>query len=158
MILTLQRITFTAESTEGEIYVDNDPAIFCYTLELPNKDGLPGSCIPQGTYPIVLAPSPKFELSNDPWVRRYAGLMPHAIQIPNRTLIMLHWGNDPSETEGCILVGLSEDNNFVSSSRAAFEKLWDLIVTPARSNDCAIRVLGGANGTFVPPDLSASDL
>jgi hypothetical protein len=110
---------------------------------LPVKDGLPGSAIPEGTYPVVLAPSPKFMRSNDPWVLKFAQLMPHIIRIPDRTLIMLHWGNTAEDTDGCVLVGMAMETNFIRNSREAFEKLWLAIETPARSNDCAITVQTG---------------
>ena len=147
MQLTLNRDTFTEVSTEGELTFDDGTGStfpVLYTLELPNKDGLPGSCIPAGTYPVILAPSPKFSLSNDPWVLRYSSVMPHIIQIPDRTLIMIHWLNTVIETDGCVGVGLSRAENFIGSSRKAFEMLWDLIQMPARSNDCSIEVIGGA--------------
>jgi len=142
MLLTLQRSTFTEQSTEGQLTFDDGTVL--YTLELPNKDGLPGSCIPAGTYPVVLAPSPKFSLSEDTWVLKYAALIPHVIQIPNRTNILIHWGNDAQDTDGCILVGLQRAENFIGSSRKAFEMLWGRIETPARSNDCTIEIIGGA--------------
>lgn len=142
MKLTLARIFLTDVSTQGELYIDGQA--FCVTLELPVKDGLPGSAIPEGTYPVVLAPSPKFMLSNDPWVLKFAQLIPHLLLIPNRTDILIHFGNDSSDTNGCILVGTVAETNFIRNSREAFEKLWLAIETPARSNDCTITVQTGA--------------
>jgi hypothetical protein len=153
MLLTLTRNLFTDQSTEGKLTFDSDPTEM-FTLELPNKDGLPGSCIPAGNYPVVLAPSPKFLGSTDPWILRYASLMPHIIQIPERTLIMMHFGNDAHDTDGCVLVGFQEKQDFIGSSRVAFAKLWDLIETPARSNSCRIQVIGGAIWKPTPADLS----
>jgi Family of unknown function (DUF5675) len=73
----------------------------------------------------VLAPSPKFQASADPWVRRYADRMPHILQIPNRTDILIHWGNSVDNTNGCVLVGLTHPTEeFIGSSRQAFELLW----------------------------------
>ncbi len=138
MNLTLSRTTLTPESTTGQLYIDGVP--FCYSLELPVIDGLPGSAIPEGTYPVVLAPSPKFMASTDDWVLRYAQLIPHIYQIPDRTNILVHWGNTASDTEGCILVGQSLGTNYIGNSRLAFEHLWDRIEGPARSNDCTITV------------------
>lgn len=138
MNLTLVRQTLTPDSTTGQLYIDGQP--FCYTLELPVIDGLPGSAIPEGTYPVVLAPSPKFMASTDDWVLRYAQLIPHIYQIPDRTNILVHWGNTASDTEGCILVGQSLGTNYVGNSRLAFEHLWDRIEGPARSNDCTLTV------------------
>lgn len=144
MIFTLKRVDLGPTETIGEIYFDEDP-ITIVSLELPNIDGKPGSCIPQGKYPVVLAPSPKFLRSNEPWVLRYAMLMPHIIQIPDRTDIMFHWGNDVENTEGCVLVGTTHPSqDFIGSSRPAFEKLWSIIEAPARSSNCWVNVIGGA--------------
>lgn len=128
----------TPDSTTGQLYIDGQP--FCYTLELPVIDGLPGSAIPEGMYPVVLAPSPKFMASTDDWVLRYAQLIPHIYQIPDRTNILIHWGNTASDTEGCILVGQSLGTNYIGNSRLAFEHLWDRIEGRARSNDCTLTV------------------
>lgn len=138
MKLTLNRIFFTDVSTQGQLLIDGAP--FCYTLELPMKDGLPGSAIPEGTYPVVLAPSPKFMRSNDLWVLKFAQLIPHLYQIPDRTDILIHFGNTADDTEGCILVGGAAETNFIRNSREAFERLWLAIEAPARSNNCTITV------------------
>ena len=123
MNLTLKRVILTPDYTQGELSVDGSPQ--CVTLELPVRDGLPGSAIPEGNYPVVLAPSPKFEASTDPWVLQYAAKMPHVIHILNRTLIMIHWGNIEADTEGCILVGQRVSGPaFIANSRLAFETLF----------------------------------
>src|SRR6267154_221842 len=137
MKLTLQRLFFTQRSTCGELFVEGQIQRFCYTLELTVKDGLPGSAIPPGEYKIELTPSPKFHLSSDPWVERYADAMPHVI-CPPRSLIMIHWGNGPENTEGCILVGMTHDLDDVGGSRVAFEKLYPLL-----SDGDTIDVQGG---------------
>jgi len=142
MEMTLTRTNFDDKSTQGSLSIEG--AFQCYTLELPNVNGEPGSCIPQGRYKVVLAPSPKFMTSSDPWVQEYAGQMPHLEDIPGRSLIMIHWGNDPSNTEGCILVGESQSEDFIGSSRGAFSDLWDEIEVPASNGECWITVVGGA--------------
>lgn len=141
--LTLQRLWFTALSTCGELSVEG--RIGPYTLELPVKDGLPGSAIPPGRYKIELAPSPKFlaAAEHDPWIDLYAKQMPHIIGIPGRSLIMFHWGNTPDNTDGCVLVGLHHDVDTVGESRKAFESLYTLIEAPAKAGECWINVQGG---------------
>lgn len=124
---------------------------FCYTMELPVIDGLPGSAIPEGTYPVVLAPSAKFMRSIDQWVLKFSQLIPHIIQIPDRTDILIHWGNVASDTHGCVLVGTDIGTNYIGNSRLAFEKLWGKIQGPARSNDCTLTV---QKGPIQPADLS----
>lgn len=145
MEMTLNRTSFDDKSTEGSLSIEG--SFQCYTLELPNVDGKPGSCIPQGRYKVVLAPSPKFIGSADPWVQEYANQMPHLEDIPGRSLIMIHWGNDPSNTEGCILVGNSQSTDFIGNSRAAFSNLYDQIQAPAGNGECWITVVGGATVT-----------
>lgn len=143
MDLTLTRDTFTGKSTSGELFIDGDHV--CYTLELPNVDGLPGSCIPRGTYKIEMQPSPKFMASDDVWVKQYAEKMPHVTGIPNRSLIMIHWGNAPADTDGCILVGWQRDADEVIGSRKAFEELY-----PKLSDGDTLTVVGGAMQQPVP--------
>ncbi len=139
MKLTLQRLFFTSKSTCGELFLDGILTRYCYTLELPVKDSLPGSAIPPGTYAIEMAPSPKFMSDlNEPWVQRYAARMPHIVNIPGRSLIMLHWGNEPENTDGCILVGFGHYLDIVEHSRDAFEKLYPLL-----SDGDTIEVQGG---------------
>jgi uncharacterized protein DUF5675 len=138
--LTLQRDTFTDQSTMGEMLVDGQDE--CYTLELPKKDGLPGSCIPAGKYSVVLGRSPEFEASTDPWVLQYASAMPHIIDIPGRSLIMIHWLNDAQETRGCVGVGQTRSDNFIGNSRAAFAALYPKIADAVGGTGCTITVIG----------------
>lgn len=148
--LLLSRDTATPTSTEGVLTFEDSPLppgvpsdLALQTLELPVRDGLPGSAIPKGIYPVVLAPSPKFmAMDDDLWVRKYARLMPHIIQIPNRTEIMIHFGNDPEETSGCVLVGMNRGVDWIGSSRAAFELLWRIIEIPAQNGNCEIEIVG----------------
>lgn len=169
--LTLQRLWHTPISCCGELTAVELPSRRLFTLELPVKDGLPGSAIPPGRYNIVLAPSPKFMSSMDPWVQRYAKQMPHLIGIPRRSLIMIHWGNyagdipttaaiEHANTEGCILVGRGRDTDMVSDSRAAFEELFTVIEGAARADECWINVQGGRPSVLAetdPPQLGADE-
>ena len=150
MELTLNRTSFDAESTQGSLSIDG--SFQCYTLELPNVDGKPWSCIPQGRYKVVLAPSPKFMTKgeSDSWVQGYAKQMPHLEEIPGRSLIMIHWGNDPKDTEGCILVGQNQSVDELENSRAAFSDLCSKIEGSATYDDCWITILGGA--TIAEPE------
>ena len=141
MDLNLQRTNLDATCTEGELYVDG--SFECYTLELPVKDGLPGSAIPPGKYIIKMLPSPKFELSTDPWVMKYAGAIPHVLGIPNRSNILIHWGNDAQDTEGCILVGATQGQDFIGNSRAAFTELWEQIENADPGEIIILQVDGG---------------
>lgn len=130
MILTLIRTDLTPESTIGNLIVPAARPFSLYTLELPVKDGLPGSAIPEGMYPITFRPSPKFLESDDPWVKTYARRMPHIEPIERRSEIMLHWLNTVDETEGCVGVGLRKGVNLILDSRVAFAQLFQAIYGP----------------------------
>jgi hypothetical protein len=141
MELILQRLTLTAESTEGELQGGGRT---WDTLELPVKDGLPGSAIPPGKYLIVLGPSPKFLTSSDSWVLQYAKAIPHVLGIPNRSNILIHWGNDAADTEGCILVGDTAATDFIGASRKAFSELWILLKAASDAGEViSLTVQGG---------------
>lgn len=142
MNLVLTRTTLGSDSTEGELSVNGTAE--CVTLELPVRDGLPGSAIPPGKYAVVLVPSPKFELSTDSWVMQYAKEIPRLQGIPNRTNILIHWGNAAKDTDGCILVGMAASEDFISSSRAAFASLWPKLKAAQQAGEAiSIEVQGG---------------
>jgi hypothetical protein len=124
--------------TQGELSVDG--TFECFTLELPVKDGLPGSAIPAGRFQVILAPSPDFLASSDPWVKQYAAYMPHIVDIPGRSLIMIHWGNVVANVRGCVAVGKTKAHDFQGESRLAFSALYLKIRDAAASGNCFIAV------------------
>lgn len=89
-------LTVYDEETGNEVFK-------CRTLELLWKDNQRNvSCIPEGFYDVVARQSPKY------------GNHLHVTEVPNRSLILLHFGNyagsmNPktghSDIRGCILVG-----------------------------------------------------
>jgi len=129
MQLRLVREIKTPESTIGTLTVETQLSKWtCRTLELPEKDGLPGSCITTGTYSIILAPSPKFLTSKDAWEREEGKSVPHLVNVPNRSNILIHWGNTARDTEGCILVGHGAGTDFIGQSRLTFIQLMAQIL------------------------------
>ena len=122
------------------MYVDG--TFEAYSLELPLKDGLPGSAIPPGTYKVTTYPSPHF-----------GRLMPLLQGIPGRSEIEIHFGNFPDETRGCILLGKTQTTDFVGESRAAFDAFWAKAQGPMERGECSITV---EQSRFI--DLSAGDL
>ena len=125
MNLLLQRDPPTANSTSGELSLDSDPRIY-YTLEPPA-----GRAIPAGAYKVIIVPSPRFKRD-----------MPRLLNVPGwpQDDVLLHWGNVPEETEGCILVGLTRAEDFVGSSRDAFAQLYARLEAPASAGDLTITV------------------
>lgn len=140
MNLALYRSVLTPQSTIGKLFVDGQ--FFCFSLELPVRDGGIGSAIPAGVYPVELAPSPDFQAraALDSFWKPYCDAMLHVI-CPPRSLIMIHPGNYPSETKGCILIGETQGVNCIGTSRPAFQKLYNLIQAALQTPDgCSIAI------------------
>ncbi len=116
MILHLLRTTYTARSTIGTLTADGVPE--CDTLEdVRRPDGAPkvpgATAIPPGRYRVT-----------HPVSRRFGQPMPHLADVPGFGGILIHYGNSPADTEGCILVGTAgERPDWIGSSRAAFAPL-----------------------------------
>lgn len=49
--------------------------------------------------------------------------------VPSSRAILIHWGNTDKDTKGCILLGLTKDNNneSVGQSRQACKEFYDLM-------------------------------
>lgn len=116
MNLHLLRTTYTPRSTIGALSVDGAPE--CVTLEdVRRPDGAPkvpgATAIPAGTYYVSRPVSPRFGRP-----------VPRLEGVPGFTGVLIHPGNDESDTEGCILVGTAGDRpDWISNSRDAFAKL-----------------------------------
>lgn len=97
-----------------------------FTLEPPWKDNRRNeSCIPAGRYSVEPRSSQKF------------GDHLLVTGVPDRDLILIHAGNRPTDTEGCILVGLrfsdiDKDGRMdVASSKTALILLTQFVRDPA---------------------------
>jgi len=104
MEIRVERSVFTDTTTLGKMFVDG--SFYGYTLE--DKDrGLNGDCtkkiraqtaIDYGRYQVVLAYSNRF--------KKY---LPLLLNVKCFEGILIHGGNDQTDTEGCILVGTDSD-------------------------------------------------
>ena len=120
MQLTLQRYLFDEKYTLGRLYSGNH--MICETLEPPSahlnkfnpvklilKAKADGKrAIPKGVYEVVMAYSPRFR-------KRY----PRLKGVPCFEGILIHPGNHPSDTKGCILPGWSRWPGTVTGSAVA---------------------------------------
>ena len=115
--LLMIRDTFTDKSTLGKLYFDGE--FYGHTLELPWKDNEKRvSCIPKGVYEVKKRHTEESKY-------KYEHL--HILDVENRELILMHVGNYPKNSKGCILLGNTRALNFVGESRKAFYKLmYDL--------------------------------
>lgn len=65
------------------------------------------TAIPAGRYEIVMAMSPTFKR-----------MMPYLRKVPFFSSIMMHWGNIPLHTKGCLLMGKNTEKGKVTNSKA----------------------------------------
>lgn len=100
MELTLKRRFLGPKYTIGSLYIDSE--YFCDTLEDTVRDlgengkgKIPGqTAIPYGKYEVIVNKSPKFGRD-----------LPRLINVPYFDGILIHRGNTPADSSGCILVG-----------------------------------------------------
>jgi hypothetical protein len=120
--LELARTTFGETTTTGDLYADG--VWQCFTLEdrvRPAGVKVSGeTAIPEGTYPVLITPSPRFK-------RR----VPLLVNVPGFDGIRIHPGNSHKDTEGCILVGEGV-NQFspeplLTKSVSAFNRLFEIL-------------------------------
>ena len=116
MELLLERTEKTQTYTAGSLYVVNElgKAYFCDTLEpsLHPTNHLRPKAIPAGRYAVAVTWSPKFKR----W-------LPLLLNVPNRSGIRIHAGNNPEDSSGCILLGRALLPGHVYNSRSTLEKL-----------------------------------
>ena len=126
--LLLIRQIFTEESTAGTLYLNGERV--ADTLENPYLDNQRNiSSIPSGNYKVRL------RLARESATRDYLHLLVQ--EVKDRSYILFHIGNTAKDTRGCILVGLSREQNRVNNSKLAM----DLLIKE-------ILILGGENITL----------
>lgn len=140
MELELRRIARRETYTIGRLYVDG--VRFCDTLEdtdrglrqdmaLPvlrakKRKGI--TAIPTGRYRVTLGvKSPKY--SQRKAYDFCKGYVPRLINVPGYEGVLIHIGNYPKDTEGCILVGKNTKVGAVLESAATFRELYALLQT-----------------------------
>lgn len=105
----------TMLSTTGELYINGE--LECYTLELPWVDNIRNvSRIPDGDYRVRVRDGVSVG-------SRFKYLHLHVLDVPDRSFILMHTGNRPSQIRGCILVGEELGHDAVWHSRDAFKKI-----------------------------------
>lgn len=110
------------ERTLGKLYINNE--FFCDTIEdkyrdLSKEKKVYGeTCIPFGTYKVIINMSPK-----------YGRLMPRLLDVPHFEGILIHNAGsrkDATEyTEGCILLFRQSKGNRVLDSKKVFDEFFN---------------------------------
>lgn len=138
MEITLYRKYRLPKYSIGKLYVDGK--YICDTLEDTDRNLYQGmgedwikqkkvyaeTAIPFGRYRITLkVQSPKF--SKKKMYEKCKGYLPRLIDVPCWEGVLIHCGNYPKDTLGCILVGYNQIKGAVVNSTQAFWKLYDLM-------------------------------
>ena len=141
MNIFVKRKHFLSNCTIGSlevVYEDNPlcPIYICDTLEphaidwSKEKKVKGKTAIPCGQYRIEYKRSPKFG-------RR----MPYLVDVPHFQGIMIHSGNFPKDTQGCILVGVNPPMKQdipipkLTGSRIKFDMLNELIAQAMKNGE-----------------------
>ena len=120
MELQLHRLYLKETYTIGRLLVGG--TYFCDTLEgrvrdLSKTAKVPGeTAIPEGRYEIVVNRSPRFGRD-----------LPRLLNVPGFTGILIHRGNAPADTSGCILVGENREKGKVLNSTPYEERLTRML-------------------------------
>lgn len=131
--LHLKRTVFTDKSTGGELY-GPDGSFWAHCLEdVCRKEKIANmTAIPAGRYEVVIA-----------WSNRNQRLMPRLLSVPLFTGILIHAGNYPEHSSGCLLVGRKKGEDSIYESRLAFEDLFPKIRKLTEKGKLFIDVEGG---------------
>lgn len=131
--LLLERKYFKPRYTVGTLsYTGSDGCrhALCDTLEPPSahtrqgsslryiqfKKGLGFRAVPLGAYEVRMAES-----------RRFGRRLPRLVGVPGFRGVLIHEGNYPKDTAGCILPGWNRRRGMVCNSRSALAKVIELM-------------------------------
>ena len=127
MKLKLERKYFMDTYTIGNLYIDG--SFFSNTLEDKNRDVNKNgkfdngetkiyeeTCIPFGTYKVILTMSPKFKRE-----------LPRLLNVPSFEGVLIHRGNTAKDSAGCILIGENKAVGKVLNSTPYEERLVKMI-------------------------------
>ncbi|ECK8355996.1 hypothetical protein FR372_07580 [Campylobacter jejuni] len=113
---------------------DEEKILFeCFSLE-EDKEGLESGKdlrIPEGNYNLRRHTPSRFENTLRSITKKDDDTMINVYndEVPASRAILIHWGNTDKDTQGCILLGLTKDNNneSVGQSRQACKEFYDLV-------------------------------
>lgn len=146
MELTLDRRWKKDKYTIGNLYINGE--WFCNTVEdkdrglsqdmsledIKKKKVYSETAIPTGKYRISMKrKSPKY--SQKKQYEKCGGYVPYLRDVPGYSGILIHIGNWPTESAGCILVGENKVRGGVVNSTTWFWKLYDILKAADERNE-----------------------
>ena len=116
------------DGKEGVIgMLKNGSKFLAYTLELEWRDNQKRkSCIPKGTYEIAYRDfGGYYNRYNERFDNHKKGVL-ELQNVKDRSAILIHIGNRPSHTAGCIVVGSEADTNksIIYDSKKAYIEVY----------------------------------
>ncbi|OWK88825.1 hypothetical protein B5Z71_08115 [Campylobacter jejuni] len=136
MKITINRRCIGKTCVIGKFKVldDEEKILFeCFSLE-EDKEGLESGKdlrIPEGNYNLKRHSPSRFENTLRSITKKDDDTMINVYndEVPSSRAILIHWGNTDKDTQGCILLGLTKDNNneSVGQSRQACKEFYDLM-------------------------------
>ncbi|TEY10458.1 hypothetical protein ELQ17_01860 [Campylobacter sp. US18a] len=113
---------------------DDDNILFqCFSLE-EDKEGLESGKdlrVPEGIYNLRRHSPSRFQNTLRSITKKDDDKMINVYNddVSSSRAILIHWGNTDKDTQGCILLGLTKDNNneSIGQSRQACKEFYDLM-------------------------------
>ena len=136
MKILIKRTAKKRNYTIGQLFINGNK--FCDTLEDPdrglistmssleisNKKVYGDTAIPTGTYTVDMnTVSPRFG-SQAYYKEVCGGKVPRLLNVPSYQGVLIHVGNVPKDTHGCILVGKNTKIGQVLESKDTFKSLY----------------------------------
>ena len=122
-LIRLRRTAHLPGGTEGVLFFPAESGQSpMATLEPPASGAHPA--IPAGEYPLRLdVVSPRFARSPRRWSAAWGARLPRLMQVPGREGILIHPGNRPADSSGCVLIGRAAGVLRLGESVATFHRL-----------------------------------
>ena len=126
-LIRLRRTAHLPGGTEGVLFFPAESGQSpMATLEPPASGAHPA--IPAGEYPLRLdVVSPRFARSPRRWSAAWGARLPRLMQVPGREGILIHPGNRPADSSGCVLIGRAVGPLRLGESVATFHRLMHVL-------------------------------
>lgn len=150
MKVIVQRKITNEFATISKILVE-DSSLFIPFIGLEDpirEEKIPGkTCIPAGVYKIGVRDFGSFhERYKSKFSNFHKGML-EILEVPNFTNILIHIGNSPSDTDGCLLIGNSYagSKNYIFESKKAYKRFYKLVIDDALKGDVTIEFQNQTN-------------